>query len=303
MQDQDATDPAAGDDVRVGDLGVAEATEDGEAFELEDDAEDDGEGDSPAPAADPADDPADGDLEDVEFDGRTFRVPQALKGALMMHADYTRKTQEVAAHRQDLEQRAEALAQHAQAMEASFHDRARLVLIDQTLAGHEDLDWDAWEAQDPQGSHALLRQHIQLKEARAELSARLRRDEDEQALSQQRSRAALAQEGHAVLSRDIPGWGADLQAKLAQAGQDEFGFTAEELSQVLDPRLIKLLHAAWEGRRSQAEFSQAQRHLRAQTARPANQVGGNAQAARDPKRMSTEDWMRHRNDQLKKKGR
>ena len=298
MHDQDATNPAAGEDLRADDLGVAEAAEDGDDFEL-DDGEADGEGEDPPPAeASPVE-----DLEDIEFDGRTFRVPTALKGALMMHADYTRKTQEVAAHRQDLEERADALAQQAWAMEESFHDRARLVLIDQTLAGYDDLDWEAWEAEDPQGSQALLRQHIQLKEARAELVDRLRRDEDEQVLSQQRTRAMLAQEGHAVLSREIPGWGADLQAKLAQVAQEEFGFTAGELSQVLDPRLIKLLHAAWEGRRSQAQFTQAQRHLRAQTARPASQVGGNAQAARDPRRMSTEDWMRHRNDQLKKKGR
>jgi len=298
MQDQDATNPAAGEPVRADELGVAEAADEAEDFELEV-GEEGREGDGPAP-----DEPLPGeDLEEIEFDGRKFRVPAALKGALMMQADYTRKTQEVAQHRQALEQREASLEQQAETLEASFHDRARLVLIDQTLASYDDLDWDAWEAEDPQGAQALLRQHIQLKEARAELAGRLRQDEDEQVLIQQRTRAALAQEGHAVLSREIPGWGAELQAKLARAAQDEFGFTAGELSQVLDPRLIKLLHAAWEGRRSQAQFSQAQRHLRAQIARPASQVGGNAQAARDPRRMSTEDWMRHRNDQLKKKGR
>ena len=41
----------------------------------------------------------DDDSEEVEHEGQKYRIPKALKSALMMNADYTRKTQEVAEQR------------------------------------------------------------------------------------------------------------------------------------------------------------------------------------------------------------
>src|SRR5215475_66105 len=46
-------------------------------------------------AAEDDNDPAES-LEEVEFAGKQYRLPKELKSALMMHTDYTRKTQEVA---------------------------------------------------------------------------------------------------------------------------------------------------------------------------------------------------------------
>lgn len=42
------------------------------------------------------------DAEDIEYEGQTFRVPKVLKDAFLRNADYTQKTQEVAARRLSL---------------------------------------------------------------------------------------------------------------------------------------------------------------------------------------------------------
>ena len=42
------------------------------------------------------------DDEEVEYEGKTYKVPKELKGALMKNADYTQKTQEVAEQRKSV---------------------------------------------------------------------------------------------------------------------------------------------------------------------------------------------------------
>ncbi len=80
---------------------------------------------APAP-----DDDDDGDgLVEVQHEGKTYTVPTALKGALMRHADYTRKTQELAQHRRALEAGHQALQQAAEAHGAHLADCARLVAL------------------------------------------------------------------------------------------------------------------------------------------------------------------------------
>jgi len=235
-------------------------------------------------------------LEDVAFEGRSFKAPPGVKSALMMHADYTRKTQELAVQRQELSVRAAAL-------ETLSQDKARLAVIDQALSGQAPPDWEALEQQDPRAAQAAFGKQVQMREARSALAAQIQAQEHQAGLDDQRRRAALVQEGHQALAREIPDWGAETQAKLAKAAIEEFGFAPEEISGVTDPRVVRLLHAACEGRRANAQSIAAQRHLTAQAARPASQVGAHAQAGSDPSRMGIEEWMRHRNSEIRSKGR
>src|SRR4051794_25376107 len=85
------------------------------------------------------------ETEEVERGGKTYRVPKALKGELMMHADYTRKTQEVAATRRALEQRAvdlaEAEVQTRAALGEHVAEVAQLHGIEAELARLGAVDW------------------------------------------------------------------------------------------------------------------------------------------------------------------
>lgn len=236
---------------------------------------------------------AEGDvLEDIEHDGKTYQVPKALKGAFLRQADYTRKTQELAAQRRSLE--AERLAdQEASGLKGS------LAAIEARLSAAEAVDWDAVWRDDPELAQDLAAHLDELSAAKAGLSDELGRFQQVRAMAEAQEQAIKLHQGHAELSRDIPGWGPEVGARLANFAMTEFGATAEELDALNDPRIVKLLHAAYVGANGGGLSRQAQRHAAAQTSRPAATVGGRASAAKDPSRMSTDEWMRHRNKQLR----
>lgn len=211
------------------------------------------------------------DLEEVEHNGETFTIPKALKPALMMQADYTRKTQELAQQRRAWE--AER-AEQAEALSANFAERARLVAIDDAIEQLEALDWQALEAVDPHQAQALWAQYNELAQARGDLAAAMEQQGWEEALEAQRDHAVRVQEGLDVLARDIDGWSSELAGKLVEFGQAELGFSLEEMSQAMDPRLIKLLHRAYEGATKSYQHQRAEAVRRAQRTSPAMTLRG-----------------------------
>ena len=237
-------------------------------------------------------------LEDIEHEGRRYQVPKALKDAFLRHADYTRKTQELAGQRRTFEAHA---AEMVQAQQRNAQDHARLVGIDDQLEAMSRLDWNSLETQDPARAQQLWRQFTQLKEARAELAGRVQWMEEQRAIDAQRQAATRAEQGHQVLARDIKDWSPELANKLHAFGQQAFGFTPEEIGSVDDPRMIKVLHLAYAGDQAMKKQSAADRLAANQAARPVSQVGANAPAGRNPDRMSTAEWMSFERDRLRKK--
>jgi hypothetical protein len=260
MTEDDATNLAAGDDLSF-DAAVEDhptaVDEDLDFAPLETEGQDE-----PGPYE---------DLEEVTHNGETFTIPRALKSALMMQADYTRKTQELAHQRRSWE--AER-AQQAEALHANFAGRARLVGIDDRLEQLETLDWQTLEAADPQQAQALWAQYHDLAQARGELAAAMEEQGRQEALEAQHDHATRIQDGLEVLAREIDGWSPELAGKLVEFGQAELGFTPEEISQVMDPRLIKLLHRAYDGQTRAYQHQRAQALQQAQRTSPARTLKG-----------------------------
>lgn len=211
------------------------------------------------------------DLEEVEHDGKTFTIPRALKPALMMQADYTRKTQDLAQARKAWESERQ---QQAQSLESNFHERARLVAIDDRLEQLETLDWQTLKAEHPQEAQDLWAQYSQLSEARGELASVMEQQGHEEALRAQHDHAMRLQDGLEVLARDIKDWSPELAGKLADFGARELGFSPDELSSVDDPRLIKLLHRAYEGATRAHQQQRVSGIVQAQRTSPAQTLRG-----------------------------
>jgi hypothetical protein len=227
-------------------------------------------------------------------------VPAALKGALMRHADYTRKTQALAQHRQALEGARQALAEAAAAHGADLREHGRVALLGDHIDQLSQLDWQALQQQDPAQAQALLHQLFQLRQAHEIAAGRLQHRQAVAAFDRQREHARRVEHGHAALQSEIDGWSPELAGRLARyaAGQ---GITTEELDELSDPRLVKILHHACLGHEAQQQASAAKRLAKAQAVRPAIEVGGSGGGPTDPNRMSTDDWMRHRRGQLRSK--
>lgn len=89
------------------------------------------------------------DLVEVEVDGKTYQVLPELKDKLMLHADYTRKTQEVAEQRKQIEQGYAQLQQLQQIQQQNVEAVANMLLIDKQIEQYQNVDWNALYDTDP----------------------------------------------------------------------------------------------------------------------------------------------------------
>lgn len=243
--------------------------------------------------------------EDVEIDyeGEKYRVPPKLKEAFMRTADYTQKTQEVAATRKELEERAAAFeqerqlaAQAYQRQQANLQAYSTMTALDQQLSQYEQVNWQAWSDQDPVEAQKAFIQYNQLKENRGQLANFIQQQEHLSAIHQQQEMVKLYEQGREVLAKEIPNWSDETKAQIRSTAA-ELGFNDSELSQVIDPRHVKTLYYARIGMEA----------LKKSNAQPQSEVkpvktiksGSNSNAITDPDKLSTEEWMKWRNRQSK----
>jgi hypothetical protein len=248
------------------------------------------------------------ETEEVEHDGKKYKIDKALKPALMMHADYTRKTQELATQRRQVEEQFQAREKQTGEFLA---DVGKVQALKNALTDFEKVQWADIRSKDPALCDQLWFQYQQTKDQAGKAETELNAKMQARATEAQRESVKQLQDGAAQLQRDIPGWGPELAGKLNSFAIDH-GFTPEELRQVTDPRVIKLLHAAYQGTQTkkQTETKQAATKTAAvaEAAKPLPTVTARSAAAEkirasDPAsdKLSTEEWARRRNEQLRKR--
>jgi hypothetical protein len=80
-----------------------------------------------------------------------------------------------------------------------------------------------------------------------------------------------------------------------------FGVTHEELTQMADPRLWKVLHKAYQADCAMRDEGAASVQAKAQAVRPAVTVTGSAaQSGGVRDELATKEWMKRRNDLVRK---
>ena len=82
-----------------------------------------------------------GEEEEVDYEGKQYRVPKELKDALLRQADYTRKTQEVAETKRTLAQREESIVKAEQRQAEFLGDVAQLAALNDRLNPLERINW------------------------------------------------------------------------------------------------------------------------------------------------------------------
>jgi hypothetical protein len=312
MSENDATNPGAGDELLPND-GVA--GQDGQdqndgagALELELD-----ENGDPI-VAEPVE-----EVEEVEHEGKKYAIPKALKPQLMLQADYTRKTQELADQRRAVEAQAAATKADVEAREAFIKENAeliayddRLTLLDKEIAAFANVDWQAAVAHDAaNGTNTVQLAQIELqrlkdqrdgfRDGRTKLQTKIESQVTERNLTTQRATAKQREECEAVLAREIPGW-SEKRPKVEAFAEKALGIPLVALQATTDPRIFKGLELAMEGYEARQAKTTRKQAEAVQAVRPAAQVRGAAPAtAKDPSRMSADEWQKWRNSQLKTK--
>ena len=108
-----------------------------------------------------AEDDDDDEWQEIEWKGKQIKVP---KGAAMMQADYTRKTQELAEQRKAVEA---TLTQATEVSQAERQLEGQFTALQQTISSYEDIDWQTWVEQDPV---AAQKARYELDDLRAQAS-------------------------------------------------------------------------------------------------------------------------------------
>jgi hypothetical protein len=240
------------------------------------------------------------DVFELELDGQTYALPGALKGAFLRQADYTRKTQELAEHRRTAEAERRALADQSRALGQASRDQIALAALDQQIDDFQAVDWQAYADQNAKDAEALWDRFQGLIETRDQLAYAVRHHEERGRLQAAREAAEQMAETGRTLQSEIEGWSPEIAHKLVEYAQ-AFGVTIEELSQMADPRLWKLLHKAYRADEAGQQESSARSAAQIQAVRPAVVVSGAAPGGggvRDE--LATKEWMARRNDQTRK---
>jgi hypothetical protein len=195
---------------------------------------------------------AEPELVEVEVDGESYRVPEALKDKIMLQADYTRKTQEVAEQRKQVEQMQYQLQEQAKLQQTSLAEYAQLMALDNQLQAYQSVDWNALYDSDPAEFVRLKEARRDLIDSRTTLANNIGAIQQQHQAEQRDLYLKAVEEGKKVLAKEIPNWNSDLAKNLNALAIDKYGFTQEELSTVVDPRVVKLLHDAYRFQKQQS---------------------------------------------------
>ena len=242
---------------------------------------------------------AEAEEEDVEYEGKQYKVPKELKDALLRQADYTRKTQEVAEARRQFEAQTQSFQQERQFHQQNMQEVAQVIAIDQQLAQFSQVDWNALADADPAQAVKLDRQFRDLQAQRAQIEYQVTQKQSEFAQRQQQEAARQLEEGRRVLEREIPGWGAEKAQELFLFGKN-YGIPEQLLGSLQMPVLVKALHDL-------KQFHQLKEKATTKPKAPVQEkpvtriAASKASGAIDPDRMSPDQWLKWRESQLRTK--
>lgn len=195
----------------------------------------------------------------LKHEGVEIEKPEVEVIALAQQGfDYTQKTQRLAEERKQVEEFAQTLkaqeqafAQQVQVQSALTQDIAKVSAIDLQISQYQSIDWQTLSNTDPVQAQKLFFAYTQLQTERGQAVAEVTKKQQEFSQIQNQSRAKQIELGKQVLEKEIPGWGPELAKSLAEAGKS-YGFTEGELSNLTDPRAVKLLHDAAQWRKLQS---------------------------------------------------
>lgn len=265
---------------------------DGQGDELENEGDEAGEGTEPEP-----------ELVEVEFNGKVYKIDPELKSGLMMQADYTRKTQEVAEMRKTVEARQAEAEQAFNVSQEVLEGRAALMNIDAQLQQYQNVNWQQLESEDPLGAMSHWRQFNQLKEQRGQVAQYLDSEHTKRSEQAEQAIANRLRETREFAEKNIKGWSSELDNKITKFAVDDLGIGIEELRGAYTPTVYRTLYLAFLGQQTLAKQAAAPKPT-AQV-KPLTTVSSKANpSARKPiGEMSMDEYAAHRRSQMAKQGR
>jgi hypothetical protein len=223
--------------------------------------------------------PEEEEFEEFDWNGKKVKGPKGLKDGLMMQADYTKKTQEVAATRKELEQRAERLNQQFAASDEYLDARADLRTITKELERFKEFDWSAYQQarlSDPLAADEAWNYAQHLRGQKANLEAAIQDHEGKRTAEAQQEIAKRMQETSDYVKANLKGWTPETDKQVIDFALSK-GVTREQMQSLMNPLMYEMIYLARIGQQTLSKPAPAAK----QTAKPAplQVVGGRSTPA------------------------
>lgn len=166
-----------------------------------------------------------------------------LRDGYMRQKDYSRKTAEVARQREEV---GEKIRQGIDGDRKQYTENLQTlqnVLLETVAPELKDVDWNHLATNDAFEYVRLRNRADQITQVLSTIQAKQQEISAKQAAEHKEAMQKRAASARAQLEQDIPGWNDTIYQQLMKAGE-KFGFKPEEVATWVDPRAIKLLHAA-----------------------------------------------------------
>lgn len=242
--------------------------------------------------------------EEVDYEGKKYKVPKELKEALLRQADYTRKTQEIAEARRVLQMQQASVLEEQTFQQAAIPHLAKMAALDDSINQYAQVDWQSLITNDPQEAQRHWFTYQQMKDQRQTMQGQLAQM---QALFQQRTSEAMSvllERGAAELQRDIPNF-TEVAPKMIDYANKSYGISRQEIEAVTDPRYLKVLHKAYLYDQLHAKPSGEKQKPQPQT--PVTNIKARSSGAskldlvKDANKMTADEWARRREAQIRAK--
>lgn len=190
--------------------------------------------------------------EEVEFEGKAYKLPKELKEALLRQSDYTQKTQAVAEQRKAVEERAAMLETRERVMNATFDKAVAVREVQARLKQFEGINWQALVDQDPVEATRLNIAYQQLQQEAQAKGAELHQAQlQAQQLNQQMDEQTLAHEQKELATR-LPNF-SKADSDRIMKNLDAYGLTEQEKKIAMySAKFVHILHDAAIGREYQS---------------------------------------------------
>ena len=124
-------------------------------------------------------------------------------------------------------------------------------MMSQAAPELQNVDWNKLANEDPAEFVRLSAKAQQLTGSLKAIDAEMHKAQEAKQEEFKTALAKAVQESVEVLQRDIPGWGNEKYRELMKVGTEDYGFSQDEIANVYDARVIKMLHDAHQWRQLQ----------------------------------------------------
>lgn len=236
----------------------------------------------------------DGLIDWQDEDGSVYRVPAKVRDGLMLKADHTRKTMEVAELRKATEARASAL-QKTEARQVEFAGEiAQLGALNARLAPFAQVrDWPSYLRQGGAEAQAHWAEYQALTTERDRFAQGLTQKVQQRTADEQRETVELVNAGRAELAKHIKGYDSKTLDELVTFGSG-YGFNPDDIRAAeADPKSIRVLHRLMVLERSHQQQQRTSTQAQAAQTAPVKTLRGGGAAARTPAQMSPGEMAKH----------